>query len=340
MQGKIMNNKMFTTVKRVSFALALLQAASYAETFTTCGASGPIGPDQAACDTAYASTPLNGAVTVVGGIQQWTVPTTGTYRIHAIGAQGSAADATYQGGHGAEITGDFDLTAGTVLQIVVGQLGVGAGSGSNGGGGGGSFVVDMSDTPMIVAGGGGGTREDVLQNGCDASVSEYGIIGSGSSQTSTCAVKAGDLGLGGIVSDSSWGSGGAGFNGDGQADSGSGGDGGSSWANGMIGGEATSCGTLAHGGFGGGGSGNGCYGGGGGGGYSGGDGGRVAGGGGSYNLGANPAAAVTAAAGAGSVEITLVSGVAVPLSNSAKAALALMFASLSLVFLRRRRQSF
>ena len=101
--------------------------------------------------------------------------------------EGASADTSYVGGMGAEIGGEFNLTAGTTLQIVVGQQGVGQSSGSNGGGGGGSFVVDDSDSPMLVAGGGGGTRVGAAQNGCDASITEYGIIGSGSSNTSLAA---------------------------------------------------------------------------------------------------------------------------------------------------------
>src|SRR3954469_25649317 len=58
-------------------------------TFTTCGATGINGPTQAQANTAYASTNLAGLVTVQGlGIQQWTVPSTGAYRIETYGAQG------------------------------------------------------------------------------------------------------------------------------------------------------------------------------------------------------------------------------------------------------------
>jgi hypothetical protein len=74
----------------------------------------------------------------------WKVPETGTYRIIAYGAQGGNdifnGSVLGAGGLGAEIGGNFILTEGEVLQIVVG----GAGSDSNdagGGGGGGSFVV-------------------------------------------------------------------------------------------------------------------------------------------------------------------------------------------------------
>lgn len=111
------------------------------------------------------------------------------------------------------------------------------------------------------------------------------------------------MGLGGIVSADSWGSGGAGFFGDGAADPSHGvapSPGGKSWANGILGGTGS-----AAGGFGGGGAGNGSCGGGGGGGYSGGDGGRVAGGGGSWNTGANQVAIAGVGVGNGELIIQL-----------------------------------
>ena len=96
-------------------ALMLAPAAAWSYTFTTCGATGPNGPAQGACDTAYTSTDLDGDVTVTGGIQSWTVPVTGTYSITATGAQGAAGEASVVGGLGTEISGEFELTAGTTL---------------------------------------------------------------------------------------------------------------------------------------------------------------------------------------------------------------------------------
>lgn len=291
----------------MAFGVVSAQAATW--TFTTCGASGASGPDQTQCNAEYGA----GVVSVTGGVQTWTVPATGTYRITAIGAQGAAGDIEWVGGRGARIEGDFNLTAGQTLKLVVGQRGAGQSSVSNGGGGGGSFVVTSANVPLLVAGGGGGTRDDVLQNGCDASVTQFAIIGSGSSQTSTCVLKVDGVGAGGIVSDSSWGSAGAGFNSDGATDPSGGGThgGGYSWLNGMLGGDSDSdCGFDAVGGFGGGGAGNGCFGGGGGGGYSGGDGGRVAGGGASYNTGSNPVAVAAVGTDDGSIVITTAAVVA------------------------------
>jgi hypothetical protein len=96
--------------------------------------------------------------TYTGSLVTFTVPTTDTYQILAFGAQGG--NGTFDplgfvgvGGRGAEIGGDFSLTAGEILQIAVG--GVGSDSGG-GGGGGGSFVVGPGNTPLVIAGGGGG----------------------------------------------------------------------------------------------------------------------------------------------------------------------------------------
>jgi hypothetical protein len=77
-----------------------------------------------------------------GSLDTFTAPVTGSYRILAFGAQGGGDDAS-RGGNGAEIGGEFSLTAGEVLQIAVG------GGGGVGPGGGGSWFSGL-------AGGGGG----------------------------------------------------------------------------------------------------------------------------------------------------------------------------------------
>src|SRR5258708_6462364 len=100
-----------------------------------------------------------------GSLVTFTVPTTDTYQVLAFGAQGGSG--TFcgvtcfigAGGRGAEIGGDFSLTAGEILQIAVGGAGMSAGTffgRGGGGGGGGSFVVGPGNTPLIIAGGGGG----------------------------------------------------------------------------------------------------------------------------------------------------------------------------------------
>ena len=250
-----------------------------------------------------------------GTIVSWTAPTSGFYQVTAEGAQGASATDVFAGGLGAELTGTFHFNAGELFWIAVGGAGSEPdpqqGSG-NGGGGGGTFFVDQFNNPLLIAGGGGGTRAAAQQNGTDASITQYAFTGSGWSTTYTPTLKTDDLGLGGDVSAISYGSGGAGFYGNGAND-GSWGTGGSSWLNGLAGGTNTGCsGAGGTGGFGGGGAGAGCWGGGGGGGYSGGDGGLVAGGGGSFNVGTNQSALAGVGYGDGYLNISFLSGSAVP----------------------------
>lgn len=75
-----------------------------------------------------------------GTIQSYVVPPGVTsIQIEAFGAQGG----TSVGGLGAYIYGEFTVTPGTILNVVVGQQGVVnncGGANASGGGGGGSFV--------------------------------------------------------------------------------------------------------------------------------------------------------------------------------------------------------
>jgi hypothetical protein len=76
---------------------------------------------------------------VINGIQYWTVPTTGTYRVEAWGARGGQQPEYNYGGPGARVRGDFILSQGQILKILVGQMGANAQNdcGAGGGGGGG-----------------------------------------------------------------------------------------------------------------------------------------------------------------------------------------------------------
>jgi hypothetical protein len=221
-------------------------------------------------------------------LQQFQVPRSGNYRITATGARGGSSTRApaVNGGCGAEISGTFALQAGQVIEMLVGQAGTS--TTDSGGGGGGTFVVRNGEK-LAIAGGGGGVRNGATVSGRHASTGANGVPGSTSSSYATPNVAGGLNGAGGARA-SGLGSGGGGWSGNGAAD-GSNGEGGFSFAsalNGGRGGKALRCTVSAHGGYGGGGSGNGCYGGGGGGGYSGGGGGRVAGGGGSFNAGTSP----------------------------------------------------
>jgi len=264
--------------------------------FGTCGATGYTGPSQANCTSSYLSTALEGEVTVTSGIQYWTVPADGTYRIEAAGAQGGSMNGTYVGGDGAVMSGEFDLIEGEVLSIVVGQVGIVAGNGS--GGGGGSYVVYSGGTTnadiLVIAGGGGGSNTyspNSNFSGYDGTTSTTGVTsnvaGSGCGGTNSQG------GVNGQGGGSGCAGGGGGFFGNGDTGAHSAG-GGNSFLNGANGGISTRT-SKPHGGFGCGGAGsyNNGYGGGGGG-YSGGGGGdwynSVAGnggGGGSYNNGTN-----------------------------------------------------
>jgi len=98
-----------------------------------------------------------------------TIATTGEYEIMAYGAQGGAAGVSGHsdysaGGAGAEVQGDFNLTAGEHLEIVVGgegAVGIAGAYASGGGGGGGTFILANTGPGgsyqlLEVAGGGGG----------------------------------------------------------------------------------------------------------------------------------------------------------------------------------------
>lgn len=265
------------------FFTGLISFGQATYTFTPAGATGTTGPTQVMLDAEYAGTNLDGMVVGAGGIQKWEVPVSGNYSIEAFGGQGYGAF----GGRGAHIYGEFFLTAGDTLKILVGQQ---AGHYLNYpsttynhqfGGGGGSFVTQLDNTPLVVAGGGGGNHGTSFIASCDGQITEAGASGANGSLIGA----GGTGGNGGLQANQADGGAGLLGNGDGVA-------GGIAFVNGGLGGidEGT-------GGFGGGG---GCsswnnYRGGGGGGYSGGGGGTngtsccpAGGGGGSYNAGTNP----------------------------------------------------
>lgn len=124
------------------------------QTFTSAGISGRLPPTLAQVKTAYGNT---GWVTdtaffnmITAGYQLWTVPATANYKIECWGARGSNGGTTYAGGYGAMMSGDFALTSGDKLKLVVGQTG----GASYGGGGGMSAVATDLNSPLCVAGGG------------------------------------------------------------------------------------------------------------------------------------------------------------------------------------------
>jgi hypothetical protein len=239
-----------------------------------------------------------------GSVQTFDVTQTAEYQTVAAGAQGgtdSYSFYTFAGGYGAVLTGDVELTSGTVLNIVVGGQG-GSYSTEYGcacGGGGGSFVYTSLSNPILIAGGGGGAGENGSVGGA-GQLTTYGAAGSsvvsngwygGSGGTSGKGGSAG-YGAGGVNA----GGGGGGWLGNGANGAnagtavGDGGYGGSGAPAGFAGGQgAASSGpsglftpVVVSGGYGGGGGGSAFSGSGGGGGYSGGGGGYAGGGGGSF----------------------------------------------------------
>jgi len=257
-------------------------------TFTSANKSGPNGPTIYELRNAYAGT--NWAQNEkffnmnVQGIQRWTVPVTGKYTIRAVGASG-ANPRSYCRGRDVQLS--TTLKKGEVLQILVGQQGIMTPY-SNGGAGGGTFVVRDFQTPIIIAGGGGGIANQEFPNS-NAVLSRWGNKG-GNGDCDYCG-NGGYDGNGGQAA--TWYSSGGG----GLISNGTNNDqakGGLSFINGGTGGLPLACSVdncvgCGSGGFGGGGAST-CGGGaGGGGGYSGGGGGATpywasGGGGGSYGI--------------------------------------------------------
>lgn len=223
-------------------------------TFTPGGNTGRFGPSLTQARSGLSGPEVNdwkndtAFFNTSNGVQLWTVPADGNYRIKAAGAEGGQlGGGTGAGlqGRGALVESVFSLTVGEKIQIVVGQEGQTPANQTGGGGGGGSYVVDESNNPLLIAGGGGGENTGSDRH-LDGFASNYRGEG------------------GGFIGHGSKGAGGGGFQTDGDPSAASPGR---SFVNGSQGGTGSSGGD---GGFGGGG-GAGSYGSqGGGGGYAGG----------------------------------------------------------------------
>jgi len=262
-------------------------------TFNNASATGKSGPSLSSLLSSYNTstyTWLNNTdyFNATDGIQIWTVPKTGTYRITAAGANGGVGRyylVNDTGGKGAIMQGDFNLTLNQKIKIIVGQRGNTSGSVFCGGcGGGGTFIVKntigiASTSDILVIGGGGGGH--VANSG--------NVAGTGDAKTS-------DPAGGGATNGGGSSLGGGGF----LTDGGSAQWSGKSFLNGSAGGDYVS-GNAFEGSFGGGsGSTSAALNPGGGGGYSGGGSG---GGGSSINNGTNQSNSV-GNAGHGYVVIT------------------------------------
>jgi len=138
-------------------------------TFTTGNTFGRFGPNLDVLKLEYdelANPWVNNTsyFSVTEGIQLWTIPEDGVYTIEARGAQGGNPTLT-TGGYGAIMRGDFELTKGERIQILVGQTApqtIAPRLDKSSVGGGGTFVIrtnqpNYTANILVIAGGGGGT---------------------------------------------------------------------------------------------------------------------------------------------------------------------------------------
>lgn len=285
-------------------------------TFTNGNSTGRLGPSvttlRALYDTA-GNTWINddNYFTVVGGIQYWTVPKTGSYTITSAGAAGGG-----NVGLGAQLTSTVNLTQGEIIRIAVGQRGANVNS-FYGSGGGGTFVIRTpfnSNAAIIqIAGGGGGKNAsgNTINSGGNASVTPGSVDSTGKATGGGGGGSSGSAGglngaVGGNQATGGYPGGGGGFFGNGGGSGGNTLVGGRSFTFGANGGMGF--GSESVGGFGGGGGGSAR--GAGGGGYNGGNAGlntASAGGGGSYNTGTNMSNVANVNLGHGYVTVTFIS---------------------------------
>ena len=167
---------------------------------TTCGKMGKDPPTKADCGGKHVEDWFNDPSLYNydenKGIHHWFVPKTGSYIIEAAGSSGGTIKGTEEEddidehpGRGATMRGIFYLKEGEKYNIVIGQKGTtpkhqranpwngGAGAG------GGTFMWkdnDISEKPLIVAGGGGGQGvfgQKISGHGGDGSLIEDGTMG-------------------------------------------------------------------------------------------------------------------------------------------------------------------
>jgi hypothetical protein len=157
-----------------------------------------------------------------GKIVEFTVPTSGTYKIEAWGARG--ADGSYPGPLGAYSKSFVSLNKSEIVQILVGEIGHPGGSSNYCGGGGGGTFIAKGNTPLCVAGGGGGLSYDnsfnnaIQSHACGQSTQLSADFGTGQESlkmggkgTTRSAGGGGFIGNGGDATTSNWGKGGISF---------------------------------------------------------------------------------------------------------------------------------
>jgi hypothetical protein len=274
----------------LSRTVNVVQPPSGPWSFTNAAATGRTGPTQTQIDSNYSGTALEGEVTInTQGIQEWTVPATGTYRIEAWGAAGADGHVAVQiGGKGGYAKGERNFTLGDKFFILVGQKGEGPSNTLfNGGFNAGGNGHNVGNAGYNVAGGGGASDVRfggfLLENRIIVAAGAGGAGGSGSNANGDGGDGGGLVGADGHVSAGETGRSpftrhGAGGN---QTSGGSGGTGfnQNTGSNGSLGQGGHAAGAGGSGNSLSGGGGGGYYGGGGGGGHGG------AGGGGSSYYG-------------------------------------------------------
>jgi hypothetical protein len=148
-------------------------------TFTNVGTTGPYGPTSLnGYGTSYPGYNTPYALTLGSGIQQWRVPKTGIYQIIAAGA----AATTTQGGRGTIVISTFSLNGGDNISILVGQCGTlsaGPTDACSGGGGGTYVVSEYTNSPLLIAGGGGFQGDGTLVPTLNGGQGGYNVGGGG-----------------------------------------------------------------------------------------------------------------------------------------------------------------
>lgn len=154
-----------------------------------------------------------------GGVQEFTVPCEGLYKLEVWGAQGGSISGYATGGLGGYSSGYIELAKDNKLYVVIGSVSYNGGGGSDGGssdqkqranGGGATHIAKVTGTlssigyssfvtngnGLIVAGGGGGAGADTAYTGRGNGSSGGGLTGSGKggSQTSGYAFGQGQSG--------------------------------------------------------------------------------------------------------------------------------------------------
>ncbi|XP_046919194.1 anaplastic lymphoma kinase [Dermatophagoides farinae] len=161
-------------------------------TFTSCGATGNLGPTYTQCELFYLNSSTRAAVFEknknlnlnlnINGTQMWIVPKTGYYTIIAKGGNGGRGLYDHPGGLGSLVRAIFHFQEGDTIFLVIGHSGSNVCSeftnnfdqckypGKNskisigGGGGGATYIFKLNPNsnlndkwePLLIAGGGGG----------------------------------------------------------------------------------------------------------------------------------------------------------------------------------------